>query len=154
MNRQINYIIYAVLIFLTIGYSFLIPENKATKLLFQEGYLKGHHTNSEISDSTILKGRNLFKMCAPCHTIFKDMTGPALAGVESRWPDKKELFTFIRNPGLVMSRNVYARKLKENFLVMTPGFKLTDEQIQSILKYISHEEKKPNSLSLAEKTNF
>ena len=157
MNKQINYIIYAVLItrLLTAGYfSFQIPKRGIVNPSVEEGYFKSKHLDIELSDSTILKGRNLFKSCAPCHTIFKDMTGPALAGVESRWPDKRELFTFIRNPGLVMSRNAYARKLKEKFGTMTPAFNLTDKQIQLILDYITYEETKSKPLPIAEKKPF
>jgi cytochrome c2 len=97
--------------------------------------------SNTIDTSQAEKGKILFRRCASCHSIFKDMTGPALANVEKRWPDKKELFAFIRNPGAVMQRNIYARKLKEKYGSMALVFMLTDPEIESILAYIRREEK-------------
>ena len=88
-------------------------------------------------------GKMLFmSKCASCHHVFKDMTGPALAGVTERWPNKKELFAFIRNPWEVMARNAYARKQKAKFGSMMTAFPdLTDKEIQDILNYIKRQEK-------------
>ena len=37
-------------------------------------------------------GKALFQAnCASCHAVNKKLTGPALAGVEDRWPDKAKL---------------------------------------------------------------
>jgi cytochrome c1 len=63
-----------------------------------------------------------------------------LAGLESQWPDKSELYAFIRNPAEVISRNAYARNLKERWgSIMTSFPELTDEEIQAILDYIKWE---------------
>src|SRR5687768_1621471 len=42
--------------------------------------------------------------CASCHAINKDLTGPKLAGVESRgpWADRKQLYAWIHNPAKFM----------------------------------------------------
>lgn len=89
------------------------------------------------------RGKMLFmSKCASCHHIFKDLTGPVLAGVTDRWPNKKELFAFIRNPAAVMARNSYARKQKLKFRSMMPLFPdLTDKEIQDILNYIVSQER-------------
>ncbi|MFW1411035.1 c-type cytochrome, partial [Vibrio parahaemolyticus] len=43
-------------------------------------------------------GKALFSAnCASCHQVHKKLTGPALAGVEDRWPDKKKLHAWIHN---------------------------------------------------------
>src|SRR3954467_2071053 len=43
-------------------------------------------------------GQALFSAnCASCHAVNKELTGPALAGVEGRWGDKKKLHAWIRN---------------------------------------------------------
>src|SRR5688572_25045769 len=45
-------------------------------------------------------GRQLFQQnCASCHSLDKDLTGPALLGVEARgpWGDRSKLFSYIRN---------------------------------------------------------
>jgi cytochrome c2 len=88
-------------------------------------------------------GKRLFmSMCASCHAIFKDMTGNAMAGVEARWPNQKELFAFIRNPYQAMAKNSKLRKLKEKYGSMMTAFPaLTDKDIQDILNYIKNEEK-------------
>ena len=37
-------------------------------------------------------GKALFSQnCASCHAVNKKLTGPALAGVEDRWSEKKNL---------------------------------------------------------------
>jgi cytochrome c551/c552 len=67
-----------------------------------------------------------------------DMTGPALKGVEDRWPDKKKLYAFIRNSEEVIRNDKYARELwiQWNQTQMLPHPDLTDEDITAILQYI------------------
>ncbi len=96
------------------------------------------------------KGEALFKdNCASCHSrdMKKDMTGPALAGVEDRWSKypKKELYDWIRNSSGVLGdasykSNSYAKSLYASYnnTVMTPFPALTDEDIQSLLVYINN----------------
>jgi hypothetical protein len=70
--------------------------------------------------------------------VNKEMTGPALKGVESRWPDKEKLYSFIRNSEAVIASDKYARELwlRYNQTAMLPHPDLTDENIQNILEYI------------------
>jgi len=70
--------------------------------------------------------------------VNKDMTGPALKGVEDRWPDKEKLFAFIRNSEEVIRSDKYARELwlEWNQTAMLPHPDLKDEDIQAILDYI------------------
>ncbi|MES1221536.1 MAG: cytochrome c [Bacteroidota bacterium] len=143
MNQQ-KYLVKALLILMLISGGFFI----AKKIFFSERKQNDSISVNEVvttyqkQDSSVIEGKKLFVACEPCHSIFKDATGPALAGVSDRWPDKKELFEFIQNPALVMTRNSYARKLKEKFGSMTPAFPgLSNRQIQSILNYIKSREK-------------
>lgn len=66
------------------------------------------------------------------------MTGPALKGVEGRWPDQKKLYDFIRNSEEVIRSDKYARELwlEWNQTPMLPHPDLKDEEIRSILDYI------------------
>jgi Cytochrome c len=85
-----------------------------------------------------------YNKCMSCHGSFRKTDGPwlSLAGFPSRWPDKKELFAFIRNPAEIIGRSAYAKELKETYRsVMTPFPDLTDKEIQAILDYITYEKK-------------
>ncbi len=85
-------------------------------------------------------GQSLFNSnCASCHAVHKDLTGPALAGVEDRWPDQKKLYAWIRNNQAVLkSGDAYANALyvKWNKTAMNLFPALTDAEIGSILTYI------------------
>lgn len=91
-------------------------------------------------------GKTLFQQqCASCHNVHKKLTGPALAGVEERWPDKKLLHQWIRNSASVLATgDKYANDLfnQYNKLPMTAFPGLKDEDIDNILAYIAAEETK------------
>ena len=92
------------------------------------------------------KGKAIFQQnCASCHNVHKKLTGPALAGVESRWPDKKLLHQWIHNSASVLaSGDKYANDLfnEYNKTAMTAFPALTNEEIDDILAYIKVEETK------------
>lgn len=84
-------------------------------------------------------GKKLFyAKCASCHMVNKDMTGPALKGVEARWPDQEKLYAFIRNSEEIIGKDKYARELwlEWNQTKMLPHPDLTDGDIRDILDYI------------------
>ena len=84
-------------------------------------------------------GKKLFAtQCASCHKVNVEMTGPALKNVESRWPDKKKLYAFIKNSTVVIATDNYAAQLFKNYneTVMPPHPDLNNNQIDSILNYI------------------
>lgn len=87
-----------------------------------------------------IDGRMLFMdNCATCHSVLKDLTGPALSGVQQRIPDKKLLYKWVRNPaGVLKSGDVYFNELKKRFggVVMTSFSSLSDQEIDAILLYI------------------
>lgn len=89
-------------------------------------------------DPVSINGKALFEaQCASCHKPDVDMTGPALKGATARWPDKKTLYEFIRNPTNVIQRDKYAAALYEkwNRTNMLPFPQLTDAEIDAILQY-------------------
>lgn len=97
-------------------------------------------TMSEENIAPHEKGKKLFyRKCASCHMVNKDLTGPALRGVEERWPDKEKLYAFIRNSQEVIRKDKYARELwlAWNQTEMLPHPDLSDEDIASILQYIN-----------------
>ena len=137
--NQAKYSVYACLIFLLLSigvYSF----NKLSSVpIIQE-------RNSEIIDvdpaptkEVNSKGKQLFQQnCASCHSITKDLTGPALAGVEERdpWTDRKNLVKWIQNPAAFMETSEYTRNLKNKYQTMMMAFSLNEKEIYEILDYI------------------
>lgn len=84
-------------------------------------------------------GKALFNAnCASCHKIDKDLTGPALQGVEDRWPSKDLLKLWIKNwPAAVASGDAYATKIKDwSPAAMSQFPNLADADIDAILTYI------------------
>ncbi len=79
--------------------------------------------------------------CATCHALDKQLTGPALRGVETRgpWTDRKELVKWIHNPGGYIPTNPYTQQLAATYNgQIMPSFpQLSEEEIFSILDYIN-----------------
>ena len=86
-------------------------------------------------------GKALFNQkCASCHAIDKQLVGPALKGVEERWPEKAQLYAWIRNSAAVI-KSGYPRAVEVynqyNKIQMTAYPELTDGDIDAILSYIN-----------------
>ncbi len=87
-------------------------------------------------------GAQIFQSnCAACHSVTKDLTGPKLAGVESRgpWGDRKELYAWIHNPAKYMQGNEYTKELKQRFggVQMTGFPSLTEKEIDAVIEHIN-----------------
>jgi len=86
-------------------------------------------------------GKALFSQnCASCHAVNKKLTGPALAGVEERWPDKTKLYAWIRNSAAFLKTgDAYANNLynEYNKVAMNAFPGLTDGEIAAIIGYIN-----------------
>lgn len=95
------------------------------------------------------KGKALFlSNCSSCHAVNKVVTGPALAGVEDRWPDKKMLHNWIRNNKQVLNAGYpYAVNLFNSYnkISMNIFSSFTDKDIDDILAYIKSEAGKTNT---------
>ncbi|MBO9634575.1 MAG: cytochrome c, partial [Chitinophagaceae bacterium] len=87
---------------------------------------------------TAQDGAKLFQdNCGTCHRVDKDVTGPALKGIEDRVKDKKLLHAWIRNNQAVLaSGDKYFNDLfqKWNKTPMNVFPSITDEEIDAILK--------------------
>ncbi|MGI8950625.1 MAG: c-type cytochrome [Chitinophagaceae bacterium] len=85
-------------------------------------------------------GKALFSTnCATCHSVTKRLTGPALAGVESRgpWSDKNKIHAWVHNPPGFMKTDPYTAGLyKEYNVLMTPFPSLSDKDIDAIISYV------------------
>lgn len=87
------------------------------------------------------RAKTLFQSkCQSCHSIFGDMTGPALAGMEERVPDRAIIAGFIRNPAATMFRHHYFLCLKNRYgSVMTALPDLSDDDIDGLIEYVKSE---------------
>jgi mono/diheme cytochrome c family protein len=87
-------------------------------------------------------GKQLFNQkCASCHAVDKQLVGPALKGVEDRWPEKAQLYDWIRNSAAVV-KSGYPRAVEVynqyNKVQMTAFPELKDADIDAILVYINN----------------
>jgi mono/diheme cytochrome c family protein len=85
-------------------------------------------------------GKALFSAnCASCHAVHKKLTGPALAGVEDRWPNKTNMYAWIHNSAAYLKTgDTYANNLynEYNKTAMNAFPTLKNEEIDAILAYI------------------
>lgn len=108
-------------------------------------------SNSVKAGGDAAKGKELFmNNCAACHNMSmkKDATGPALGGVQDRWADKKDLYSWIKNnAALRASGNAYANEIykKWNGVVMTNFTSLSDAEIDNILAFVDAKFKEPDA---------
>lgn len=68
------------------------------------------------------------------------MTGPSLAMTirNDQWADRKRLYAWIRDPEEFMKTDLYTKQLKKQYgSLMTAFPNLTDEEIDSIIEYIT-----------------
>ncbi len=92
------------------------------------------------NDPKFDKGKQLFtSSCAGCHPLNRHIDGPTLADIETRVPDIKLLYEWIRNSENVLkSGNKYFNDLYNSYnkTAMSSFPNLTDEEIDAILFYI------------------
>ena len=103
---------------------------------------------TQAQDGQVLFTQN----CASCHAINKTLTGPALAGVESRWPSKDLLRLWIKNWNkAVATGDPYAKQMAASTpTAMTPFEHLGDAEIDAILAYIAKAPAAPKPGTAAE----
>lgn len=147
MNKEVNHVLQGFLLTLLVIGAFKFggvllsippPPDEPEDTVGFCGNVAG--AEPPLSTSGAATGKQIFyENCASCHSLHKDLTGPALAGVSKRIPDKKLLYKWIRNPvKVLMSGNVYFNTLRKRFggVVMTSFNQLSDKEIDAILEYI------------------
>jgi mono/diheme cytochrome c family protein len=143
VNSQVNYIIYAVLILSAAGGASLLIKNIpfANVVNNEDAFCGTKDQDSYNLSEGATKGKGLFQSkCASCHSIFKDMTGPALTGFEERglWADRNKLYQWIKNPVSFIRKEPYVQELKKKYgSVMTAFPDITNEDIDAIAMYIN-----------------
>lgn len=115
------------------------PTGRRLTLLFT--FFIAFVFNVSAGTGDIAAGKTLFaSKCAACHNIFKDLTGPALMGLESRhkWADHNELLKWINNPTAYMAADPYTQGLKAKYgslMLAFPDIKIKD--VDDIVAYIN-----------------
>jgi hypothetical protein len=78
--------------------------------------------------------------CATCHALDKQLTGPALRGVEERgpWTNRANLVKWIHNPGAFIPTTPYTQQLVQQYNgQIMPSFpQLGEKEIFAVLDYI------------------
>jgi cytochrome c len=152
--NQIKYIFGACLIFLMIFTGIFLyrtfPEISIVAQSNHTSEVNSSTTIAPVSSKTepadtalIQQGKLLYnKNCLNCHGSFSGNDGPwlSLAGFPNRWPDRKKLFAFVRNPDSIIKVDTYAKTLIEKFVVKMKGSpNLSDKEIKSIFSFIENE---------------
>jgi len=78
--------------------------------------------------------------CASCHSVTKDLTGPALGGLEERhkWSDHAEIAKWAHNPSAYMASDPYTQGLKAKYGSMMQAFPdLTVKDVDNIVAYVN-----------------
>ncbi len=89
-----------------------------------------------------IDGESLFKTnCASCHNPDKDLTGPALRGVDSKVPSMEWMYKWVKNSAaLISSGDKYANEIynQYNKTQMTAFPNLSNEEIDAIVDYVNN----------------
>jgi mono/diheme cytochrome c family protein len=98
MNKEVNYVLQGFLLTLVVigafkfgGYLLSIPPSPdEPPTPNSQAFLRQFDNERTSTASNGIDGKKLFQdNCASCHSVFKDLTGPALSGVTQRITDKK-----------------------------------------------------------------
>jgi mono/diheme cytochrome c family protein len=141
--EQIKYVLYSVLILVGAALTCAVmkpivsyhpaatPQNRSDA----EGKQAGPPLVKNIA------GKNLFAAnCGTCHSLTKQLTGPALANVEERgpWTKRETLLQWLNNPAGFIPTTPYTQQLaaQYNGQVMPAFPQLSDAEKNQIFDYI------------------
>ena len=114
-------------------------ENENSSNIPGDSSMMTSPSNATSAASSVELGNQLFNSkCAACHTVNRDVIGPALAGVTQR-VSKDWIHNFVHNSTQVIaSGDTTANSLYKAYnQVQMPAFSdLTDQEIDNILAYI------------------
>ena len=146
MNKEAGYVLQGFLLLVVVAAAVgminviasIKPQERPVAVIEETTSSDSNPRNSP-GNST---GKAIFQdNCARCHSLTKDITGPALKGVKSRVTDNKLLHDWVRNPAAVIkSGNPYFNNLKDKFggIMMSSFPELTDAEIDAVLDYVEH----------------
>ncbi|RYY38572.1 MAG: cytochrome c [Chitinophagaceae bacterium] len=96
--------------------------------------------NAPAAKAAALPGKAVFAQnCAACHSLDKNLTGPALAGFTGRgpWSDRKKVYAWVHNPAAFMAKDAYTKDLQKQYGAVMMAFpQLSEKDIDQIVEYI------------------
>ena len=139
--NQVKYSAYALLLVFTV-ISTAVVVDKFSSISVPAP--KEASANTETATAKPIKnfeGKKLFQSnCQSCHSLHKNLTGPALATVESRgpWADRRNLVKWVKGSSSMVNEYEYTRKLFEDYgrQAMPSLSHLSDQEIEGIFDYI------------------
>ncbi len=141
--EQIKYILYAVMILVgtALAYSVMEPVFQSEGIASPGRVIETASTPVKTVKVKNVAGKNLFSAnCQTCHSIAKELTGPALAGVESRgpWTERANLVKWMKNPAAFIPTTKYTTDLaaKYNGQVMPSFSQLSETEVNQIFDYV------------------
>lgn len=142
--EQIKYILYSILLLLGAALTYSVMKPMVQSQWIKMETKEPAYGSNDSYEKPVVKnvvGKNLFSAnCQTCHAIQKDLTGPALAGVETRgpWTKRENLVKWIHNPAAFIATNPYAKELsvQYNGQVMPSFPQLSEQEIAQIFDYI------------------
>ncbi len=88
------------------------------------------------------EGKKLFQArCASCHNVQKKLTGPALAGVDTRYPEEWIIRFVKSSQSMIKTGDAAALAIfnEYNQVVMPDHPDLIDDQVRSIIAFVKQE---------------
>jgi len=138
VRRKIWLVVF--LLAVAIAVSTVIYSNGGFSIAeYQVGYCGTIDGPPEHLNDTARQGKLLFQAnCASCHTMDKELTGPALAGVMERLPSKQLMQDILWYPDRTFKKNKYARGVYKKYQLGHTDFKdmLSKEDIEAIIAYL------------------
>ena len=142
MNGQVNYIIHASLLLAVFAGTVLFFRNFPSELIGNQQEEINIDPPSSTLSAKAQNGKTLFQSkCASCHSLTKELTGPALQGFEERgpWADSNKLYEWIKNPAAFIEKDAYTRALKKKYVFIMQAFpEMSREEIDAIRSFITN----------------
>lgn len=157
--NQIKHLLFACLVLISIVLGFVLVRTIYSAKPAASGPIPYDYLDSDTIPlpSKLVKGQQLFShACGSCHALHKDISAPALHGVTKRgpWKDRKNLYSWVRDPAGFMAKDPYTKRLKEQYgYVMTAFPALEEEDIDAIINYVESGPARYSNMPVAKSVN-
>lgn len=147
MLDQTKYIVRAFLLIVILlsGYYIFSSITFSRPGKFYCGTVDGPCFNADTSID-YKNGKTLYlQRCASCHSLDKDIVGPALMGLTKRgpWINKKNVWRYLQDPIKFYRKDTtgYMKALWDKYPARSTAFIVSEKEVNDIVYYIETEEK-------------